>query len=156
MALVKPEFEIFLTPILQEMKMLELGITFEIQRDVKKILRFFLLYGIFDKPARASILNIISSNGYYGCLKCTQPGKTINHVHLYTFFDENPSGPLRDKNEYENDCQNQSYGLRGKIGLSELRFFSPLYNTNIDYMHSILEGVIKRFFRYWFDQPGEQ
>ena len=23
-------------------------------------------------------------------------------------------------------------------------------------MHSILEGVIKRFFRYWFDQPGEQ
>jgi hypothetical protein len=95
-ALVKPEFEIFLTPILQKMKMLEFGITFEIQRDVKKILRFFLLYGIFDKPARASILNIISSNGYYGCLKCTQPVKTINHVHLYTFSDENPSVPLRD------------------------------------------------------------
>lgn len=72
-ALVKPEFEIFLAPIMQEMKMLELGMLFVIERRVTKSLRFFLFYGIFDKPARASFLNIISSNGYYGCLKCLQP-----------------------------------------------------------------------------------
>jgi hypothetical protein len=155
-ALVKPEFEIFLTPILKQMKFLELGISFEIVSGLTKILRFYLLYGVFDKPARASILNIISCNGYYGCLKCIQPGKTINHVHLYKFLEDNPAGPLRNKNVYEQDCLNQSYGIKGKIGLSELRFFSPLYNTNIDYMHSILEGVIKRFFRYWFDQNCSQ
>jgi hypothetical protein len=120
------------------MKILELGMLFETGRSVAKILRFFLLYG------------------YYGCLKCLQPGKTINHVHLYKFSEENPSGPLRNNNKYEKECQDQSHGIKGKIGLSELRFFSPLYNTNIDYMHSILEGVIKRFFRYWFDQNCEQ
>jgi hypothetical protein len=31
-------------------------------------------------------------------------------------------------------------------------FFATLYNTNIDFMHSALEGVVKRFFRYWFDE----
>ena len=77
-------------------------------------------------------------------------------MHLYEFLEDNPSGPLRNKNTSDEDCKNQLFGIKGKIGLSELRFFSPLYNTNIDYMHSILEGVIKRFFKYWFDQNCEQ
>ncbi len=77
-------------------------------------------------------------------------------MHLYKFLEDNPSGPLRNKNKYDEDCKNQLLGMKGKIGLSELRFFSPLYNTNIDYMHSLLEGVIKRFFKYWFDQNCEQ
>ena len=77
-------------------------------------------------------------------------------MHCYKFCKDDPSGPLRKKETYIEDCENQSYGVKGKIKLSELRFFSPLYNTNIDYMHSILEGVVKRFFRYWFDENGEQ
>ncbi len=82
---------------------------------------------------------------------------TENHVHLYKFNDFNPSGPLRSKETYETDCEEQSNGIKGKIGLSELRFFfAPLHSTNIDYMHSVLEGVVKRFFRYWFDEKCEQ
>ena len=138
------------------MKILELGIACEIKNGLTKILKFFLLLAVFDKPARASVLNIISSNGNYGCLKCLQPGKTTNHVHLYKFDKFNPSGPLRNNKTYESDCENQLHGIKGKIGLSELRFFSPLYNTNMDYMHSILEGVAKRFFRYWFDETCDQ
>jgi hypothetical protein len=133
------------------MKMLEVGVSFKIKYNFNKILKFFLISGVFDKPARAAFLNIISSTGFYGCLKCLQPGETINHVHVYKFNESNPSGPLRDKNTYHDDCLSLSNGVKGKIGLSELRFFSPFYNTNIDYMHSVLEGVVKRFFRYWFD-----
>ena len=64
------------------MKLLELGMAFQIKPGLSKILKFFLIIGVFDKPAQAAVLNIISSNGYYGCLKCLQPGETINHVHL--------------------------------------------------------------------------
>ena len=39
-------------------------------------IKFFTLYGIFDKPARRDILNIIGSTGFYGCLRCLQPGET--------------------------------------------------------------------------------
>ncbi len=79
-----------------------------------------------------------------------------NNVHLYKFVESNPSGPLRNKETYKEDCENQNHGIKGIIGLSELRFLSPLNNTNIDYMHSVLGGVVKRFFRYWFDIKCEQ
>jgi hypothetical protein len=72
-AITKPELEVFVTPIVKQMKILELGMAHEINNSLK-VLHFFLLFGIFDKPARALVLNIISSNGYYGCLKCIQPG----------------------------------------------------------------------------------
>ncbi len=43
----------------------------------KNIFKFFLLFGVYDKPARASLLNIKNSNGFYGCMKCLQRGKSI-------------------------------------------------------------------------------
>ncbi len=40
--------------------------------------------------------------------------------------------------------------MKSKTILSDLSFYHPILNTNIDYMHSIMEGVLKRFFRAWF------
>lgn len=79
----KPNFNIFLTPIVEELQQLQYGININ-QQNIK----FFVIAGIFDKPARASILNIIQYNGFYGCVKCTQPGisyetskgKAIAHI----------------------------------------------------------------------------
>ena len=45
-----------------------------------------------------------------------------------------------------------SHGVRGKTLLSQLKYFKPTVCTNIDYMHSILEGVMKRFFKFWFEE----
>ena len=67
----KPNFDIFLNPILCELKELEYGIKIK-----ERICKFFVIAGVFDKPARSSILNMIGCNGFYGCLKCYQPGKT--------------------------------------------------------------------------------
>ena len=39
-------------------------------------MKFFLVAGIFDKPAKAAVLNMNASNGFYGCTKCLQPGVT--------------------------------------------------------------------------------
>jgi hypothetical protein len=40
-------------------------------------IHFFAVYGIYDKPARASILNTIASNGCNGCIRCLQTGETL-------------------------------------------------------------------------------
>jgi hypothetical protein len=39
--------------------------------------KFFVIGGVFDEPAGAAVLNMIGSNGFYGCLKCIQLGCTI-------------------------------------------------------------------------------
>ena len=59
----KPEFETFLDPIINELKMLEYGINFNISANKIRQLQFFLLFAVFDKPARASILNMVSMTG---------------------------------------------------------------------------------------------
>ena len=57
------------------LKRLELGVDLEIE-NLTKTRKFSVIGGVFDKPAKASILNMISSNGFYGCTKCLQPGES--------------------------------------------------------------------------------
>jgi hypothetical protein len=38
--------------------------------------KFFVIAAVFDKPARAAVLNMKSSNGFHGCTKCLQPGES--------------------------------------------------------------------------------
>ena len=64
--------------------------------------------------------------------------------------------PLRTCQSYSKDCSNalegsNSHGVNGYTLLSKLKYYKPTECTNIDYMHSILEGVIKRFFKFWFE-----
>ena len=50
-------------------------------------MKFFLVAGIFDKPAKAAVLNMNASNGFYGCTKCLQKGKSLKKVTDGTVFD---------------------------------------------------------------------
>ncbi len=60
---------------MNELKELERGRVFKMKNGTK-ILKFFVLAGVFDKPARSSILEIKTS-GRYSCLKCLQKGVSI-------------------------------------------------------------------------------
>ena len=64
--------------------------------------------------------------------------------------------PLRNYDSYYTDCCNalegfESHGVNGFSMLGKLKYYKPIECTNIDYMHSILEGEIKRFFKLWFE-----
>jgi len=50
--------------------------------------KFFLVATVFDKPAKAAVLNMKASNGLYGCTKCLQPGVTYKEGEsgIYLFF----------------------------------------------------------------------
>ena len=74
------------------------------------------------------------------------------------FNSTNPTGLKRTDSSYEKDVV-EAQKLRGtvngvKVGkciLSHLAYYKPMSNTCIDYMHSVLEGVMKTFFKYWFE-----
>ena len=56
-----------------QLKKLELGIELQMSGDFFDS-KFFLIAGVFDKPAKSAVLNMISSTGFYGCTKCLQSG----------------------------------------------------------------------------------
>jgi hypothetical protein len=78
------EKPVFLKPIIKELKRLECGDVYKINSIESKLLYFFVLIGIFDRPARAAILNMLNSTEYYGCLKFRQQG--INVTTLKGFL----------------------------------------------------------------------
>lgn len=166
----KPNFHIFFNEIVTQLSILELGFDLSLSNIVRKT-KFFLIAAIFDKPAKAPILNMNQYNGNFGCTKCEQPGETAKGVSnslideneesskggwIYKFNKENPKGPLRDDANYETnlnvaiETKSIVKGIKGRCSLSYLTYFKPISSTCIDYMHSLLEGVVKSFFKYWF------
>jgi hypothetical protein len=69
------------------LKKLEYGIELKINNTIQNT-KFFLVAGVFDKLAKATVLNMKASNGFYGCTKCLQPGVTFKDGENgnFTFF----------------------------------------------------------------------
>ena len=70
----KPNFNLVLTPIIRELKELEIGISIVQSDHTAQFMRFFLIHGVYDKPARAAITGCKLMTGYSGCCKCLQTG----------------------------------------------------------------------------------
>ena len=78
------------------------------------------------------------------------------HTHIYSYRKEDPTGPPRTEESYNNDVKYRfsKNWVFGYCGLSYLSFFHPISGTCIDYMHTILEGVVKSLFHKWFSQDN--
>lgn len=73
----KPDLNFLLGSIRSQLKRLEYGLNLR-----NRNLKFFLTAAVFDKPARAAVLNMVNSNGYFGCLKCLQKGERIQKQNI--------------------------------------------------------------------------
>jgi hypothetical protein len=56
---------------------------------------------------------------------------------------------MRNSATYLSDAKERLHGLQGISILSHLKYYKPIANTCIDYMHSVLEGVTKSLFKFW-------
>ncbi|CAF1045397.1 unnamed protein product [Brachionus calyciflorus] len=141
----KPNLNEALTELFHSLKDLEMGINLEVNGEIDYY-KFFLICGIFDKPARASFLNSKLCTGFYGC----------GRIHVYPYDENYMDFNLRDKYSYQIDLEyvmltKESFrGIKGPTLFSKLKYYEPLGSTNIDYMHSILYGVILRLLEMWF------
>ena len=118
----------FLQPIAFQLKILEQGMLMRNSLNVSKNIRFFLIAAVFDKPAKADVLNMKSCNGFGGCTKCMQLGETFRtengklnkskllikiiifkylggNIHIYPYSFENPTGPKRTDEIYKSDVK---------------------------------------------------
>ena len=80
----KPDLKVFMSRIVNQLKELEHGVSFNVGPDSEPIwknIKFFLIHGVFDKPARAHFLNMKLSTGFFGCLKCYQKGESVYSTH---------------------------------------------------------------------------
>lgn len=120
-----------------------------ITADGPKVFTVKPLFGVFDLIAKAPILNMHQHNGRYGCSSCLHPG-----VHIGTMvYPPGTDYPLRIHNSINNaaiEAEEEGIivnGIKGKSALSPIIDLS--LGTPIDYMHCVLEGVVKRPLDKW-------
>jgi hypothetical protein len=75
----------------------------------------------------------------------------VTHIYEYSNQWQN----FRTIENYEESLKNSTTqnpvnGIKGKSLLSSLKYFYPVKSTCIDYIHGVLEGVVKHFFKFWF------
>ena len=80
----KPNLERLFEPITRQLKLIEHGIKVKIEDEVTSV-QFFLLTGVFDKPARAQALNSKLCTGFHGCIKCYQSGSSYFRLNKSKF-----------------------------------------------------------------------
>ena len=124
-----------------------------------------------DAPAKCKFQNMHQYNGFYGCPNCIEPGKTFKtskrgHTHIFPFNlntkDGHSSARTHEQTlSFGREAQWQTIVNRkpavvcGVKGISWSLFY-PKYDvvrgTSIDYMHSVLLGVVHMLMSLWFDK----
>lgn len=82
---------------------------------------------VADMIAKASVLNMIQCNGYYGCNLCTHPGVHVRGAHVYDF---DVPAPLRTTQDYS-ECVSRSIDMMASVK----------YNKNTRRLHPSLKGI---------------
>ncbi len=151
----KPPMQRFLSyfkEIIQNINLTKLSVN---TKDDNKTFYVKPLYGVFDMIAKAPILNMNQFNGKYGCPSCFHPGKNFERTQTYPPSTLNY--PLRTTTLIQSDGKKADKdgtiinGIKGSTILGsivDLALGSP-----VDYMHCVLEGVVKRLLEKWITSP---
>lgn len=124
------------------------------------------IYCSCDAIARCAVQCIHQFNGAFGCSWCLQPGQRVQkgrgHVNVYPLVDEEPrthEGLLHcARMVVQNDTSTHVMGVKSasplfllhNLGLDMVRGFP------VDYMHSVLLGVVRQFIALWSDSKHHE
>jgi len=155
----KPPFKQFFASLGDELNSLYNG-GVEVNVNGKDILaKLAVVCGVFDLPAKASILNMTYFNGKEGCITCEDPGKRVKQgkgtSHCYPFRNIDSHYPGRNHDtvkEYMREATDKKRvkGFIGTSGLTNLETYDLVKGTVPDYMHGILLGITKTLLCKWF------
>ncbi len=146
----KPPMSILFSPLSGMFDSLsEVGIKLSTPLGDKK-LTFEPLFGSFDLVAKAPILNMHQFNGAYGCPSCLNPGvRTTSQYYLPHHHYDLRTNDSVIINANEADSKGEvTCGIKGHSVLSGI--IDLVQGVPIDYMHCILEGVVKWLLEKWF------
>ncbi|XP_070551310.1 uncharacterized protein [Ptychodera flava] len=158
----KPQMLTYLQPFHSTFDKLEReGVAVETATGQSFRSKVILICGTCDLPAKSLVCNMIQFNGFYGCVKCLQPGKTVTtakggHVHVFPFIKEDATGPKRTHEQFLEDAKSAFdsgrpvHGVKGPCWFGTLKHYDIVAGCGIDYMHCVLQGVVKTLFSLWF------
>ena len=146
----KPNMKQLLQPTLAILKELEVdGVVVNTASGAKTI-RARLLCGLFDLVAKAPALNMKQFNSYNGCSTCLHPGVHHGRTMLYP---PHVQYPLRTHASVLTDAQRAESSntvVNGIFGTSVLSAsLDVVDDVPVDYMHCVLEGVVKWLLNNW-------
>lgn len=114
------------------------------------------LYGVFDMIAKAPVLNMHQFNGAYGCPSCEHPGVRIGRTQTYPPGTDYPSRTTETIMKFASEAEEKKEVVKGIKGISVLASLVDIAcGAPIDYMHCILEGVVKRLLEKWLSSTGQ-
>lgn len=143
----KPPMWELLGPALKHLQQLSAGVTIHTP-DGPRSVRGRLVMGVFDLPAKAAVLSVKQFNGKHGCTVCTHPGKKIGrNTRVYP-----PQMYPERTHEAAAAAHRSNCAVDGVKGLSPLaQYVDLVVSIPVDYMHAVLEGVVKMLMKTWFD-----
>ena len=131
-------------------------------------LKGVLLSSTFDAPAKTAIQSFTLYSGFYGCPCCTEKGQAYwtsekGHKTIYPYNLNSANGHAKLRTHYETvkhaniphektikyGKQHSEYRMKGLNWLYVFKGFDIIKSVGIDYMHSILLGVVKKFLEAW-------
>lgn len=107
-----------------------------------KTIRFQSLFGVFDLIARAPAMNMKQHIGY------NQVRLVITHVYLSgrSYAQRTHDSIVQAGIQAERDGEAVD-GIKGKSPLEQV--LNQVKGIPVDYMHCVLEGVMKRLLETW-------
>ena len=150
------DMSLVLQPIIDKIEKLQNGPGLLAQTPAgEKNVKAVLLAGVFDLPAKAAVLNTVQFNGHYGCTYCKNKGSHFNHRHIYPPTDSHQLRKETEMTPWALEAERLGkpvFGVKGSSILSGV--INIPYGIPIDYMHAVLEGVVKTLLKCWFNQEN--
>ena len=148
----KPPMKKLLDPVLQALDQLSVSGIQMRTPDGECRVRAKVVMGLFDLPAKAAVLCMKQFNGVYGCNVCTHPGRQIrSRARVYPFSKTYTERTHESIWLAATDAQRTMHAVKGVKDLSPLAAYMDLVCCiPIDYMHAVLEGVVRMLTKSWF------
>lgn len=169
----KPIFSTFMQPFTKIMQQLYRdGFSVTIPTEDKPLtVRGITISSSMDAPAKCLFMCMVQFNGQCGCPYCTSSGSNVRtdkggNCRVYPYVRKADRVTDMQERTHEQTFQDASLAREQKIagpknfavngikGLSTsfaLPGYDVIKGTSIDYMHTVLLGIVKMFMSRWFD-----
>lgn len=161
----KPDMQKFFYPLLREMKQLIENGGFTVKKNGNSHQFMPIIsHCCCDLPAKVDVQGMISYNGYNSCGYCLHPGISVKQngsstsVVRYIKRKQNEKSRTHTQmlNTYERLKSTSISGVQKISCLVALEDFDLIDGFCLDYMHSVLLGVVKKLMSLWLDSPNHK
>ncbi|XP_033725038.1 uncharacterized protein LOC117315017 [Pecten maximus] len=121
------------------------------------VIRCHLLAVTLDLPARAMVMNMKQFNGKFGCCYCEDEGVNPANRPMLRYYPYTATSVPRLNEGMINDARKAATtgepvkGIKGACPVVVLKYVDLPKTFVIDWMHSVLLGVVKTLLSMWCD-----